>query len=186
VRVAGQSLRISADSGSSAAAPASSPAAEAPAKRKRTEAAPSVNQAVEAALDSNEAPRKKKDAPKPRGKSRTYRVEVGRNQSATPSNLVGAIANEAGLEARHIGQIAIFDNYSLIELPEGMPREVLSHLQYVRVGGQPLHISEGGEMPAETRKPKSADKSKFGERGGKPFKDKKPGGDKPPRKRPKN
>jgi len=178
VRVAGQSLRIAPDAGA-AAAPVAAPA-------KRAKPAERSSAAVEAALEAVEPPRKKKDAPKARAKTRTYRIEVGRNQSATPSNIVGAIANEAGLEARHIGQIAIFENYSLVELPDGMPQEILSHLQYVRVGGQPLHISEGGEMPAQAVKPEPGKKSTLGIKpgAGKSFKDKKPG-DKPFRKRPK-
>ena len=51
----------------------------------------------------------------------TYRVEVGRDHGVEVRNLVGAIANEAGLENKHIGNIAIRGDQSFVELPEGMP-----------------------------------------------------------------
>ena len=77
----------------------------------------------------------------------TYRIEVGHRHGVKPGNIVGAIANEADLESRFIGRIDIHDDYSLLDLPEGMPPELLQHLQKVRVAGQPLRLtraSEGG------------------------------------------
>jgi ATP-dependent RNA helicase DeaD len=76
-------------------------------------------------------------------------VEVGNAQGIRPGNLVGAIANEAGLEARLIGRIAIFDTYSLVELPANLPRRMLKHLESVQVGGRTLRIREGGPMPPQ-------------------------------------
>jgi len=77
----------------------------------------------------------------------TFRVEVGSAHGVKPGNIVGAVANEADLDAAHIGRIEILDTYSLIELPAGLSRKVLTHLQTVQVGGRPLRIREGGEMP---------------------------------------
>ncbi len=70
-----------------------------------------------------------------------FRVEVGRDNDVKPGNLVGAIANEAGLESQYIGQIEIFDDHSLVCLPEGMPGEIFNHLKNTRVVGQRLKIS---------------------------------------------
>lgn len=58
-----------------------------------------------------------------------------------PSNIVGAIANEAGLDGRYIGRVVICDDHSFVDLPGGMPKEILRSLQKVRVGGQQLQIS---------------------------------------------
>jgi ATP-dependent RNA helicase DeaD len=77
-----------------------------------------------------------------------YRIEVGHAHGVKPANIVGAIANEAGLEAKYIGRIEIFDNYSLLDLPEGMPNEVLEQLKTVAVGAHPLRISRSGVGPA--------------------------------------
>ncbi|HEY0506231.1 MAG TPA: DbpA RNA binding domain-containing protein, partial [Lysobacter sp.] len=75
----------------------------------------------------------------------TFRIEVGHQHGVKPGNIVGAIANEAELESRYIGRIDIRDDHSLIDLPEGMPREVMDHLKRVRVAGQPLRISRADE-----------------------------------------
>jgi ATP-dependent RNA helicase DeaD len=72
----------------------------------------------------------------------TYRIEVGLRHGAKASNIVGAIANEAQLESRHIGHIDIRDDYSLVELPEGMPKETFQDLKKVWVAGQQLRISK--------------------------------------------
>ncbi|MBB5015341.1 DEAD/DEAH box helicase [Rehaibacterium terrae] len=80
----------------------------------------------------------------------TYRIEVGHMHGVQPKNIVGAIANEADLESRYIGRIDIRHDHSLIDLPEGMPRELLAHLKKVRVAGQQLRIAkadEGGKPP---------------------------------------
>ncbi len=71
-----------------------------------------------------------------------YRIEVGHNDSVKPGNIVGAIANEAEIDSQHIGHIRIMDRFSLIDLPEGMPGEVLKHLQKVRVCGKPINIKK--------------------------------------------
>jgi ATP-dependent RNA helicase DeaD len=71
----------------------------------------------------------------------TYRVEVGRRHGIKPANLVGAIANETGLDGQFIGRIVIEEDHSFVDLPEGMPKEVFKSLQKVRVGGQQLQIS---------------------------------------------
>ena len=70
-----------------------------------------------------------------------FRIEVGHDHEVQPGNIVGAIANEAGLDAEHIGHIDIRDKFSFIELPEGMPKAVFNDLQKVWIGGQKLKIS---------------------------------------------
>jgi ATP-dependent RNA helicase DeaD len=62
-----------------------------------------------------------------------------------PGNIVGAIANEADLESKYIGRIDIRDDYSLVDLPEGMPRELLEHLKKVRIAGRPLRMQRATE-----------------------------------------
>jgi hypothetical protein len=65
-----------------------------------------------------------------------FRVEVGRNNEITPANIVGAIANETGLEAKYIGRIEIFDDHSMLELPDGMPDDMFRNLGKVWVGAR--------------------------------------------------
>ena len=77
----------------------------------------------------------------------TYRIAVGNDHGVRPGNIVGAIANEAGLDSKHIGRIDIRDRYSLLDLPAGMPAETLQLLKTVRVAGQRLLIARAGESP---------------------------------------
>ncbi len=97
--------------------------------------------------------------PKPRGEGdaglETFRIAVGQVHGVRPNNIVGAIANEAGLESRFIGRIDIRDDHSLIDLPQGMPDELLEHLKTVWVSGQRLKIQrvagDGGPRPKRPR-----------------------------------
>ncbi|AHX12432.1 RNA helicase [Dyella jiangningensis] len=89
---------------------------------------------------------------------RTYRIEVGHEHGVKPGNIIGAIANEAGLESGFIGRLSIRGEYSLIDLPEGMPSEVFEHLKKVWVSQQQLRIKEwdgddSGAGDAPPRKP---------------------------------
>jgi ATP-dependent RNA helicase DeaD len=64
-----------------------------------------------------------------------------------PGNIVGAIANEAGIEGVHIGRVDIREDHSFVDLPEGMPLQIFKELQKVRVVGRELRISRVSEKP---------------------------------------
>ena len=78
-----------------------------------------------------------------------YRLEVGHQHGATPQNIVGAIANEAGIDSRYIGRIEIHEDYSTVDLPDGMSAEIFEHLKKVRVRQHPLNISRLGPSEPE-------------------------------------
>ena len=83
-----------------------------------------------------------------------YRIEVGHAHKVKPGNIVGAIANEADIDSKFIGRIEIFDDHSLVDLPEGMPKELLKLLRKVRVAGQQLNMSlVGGKREVAGKKP---------------------------------
>jgi ATP-dependent RNA helicase DeaD len=81
----------------------------------------------------------------------TYRIEVGRNDDVSPKNIVGAIANEADIDAQYIGHIKLHDNHSTVDLPEGMPQELFDHLYKVRVCQKALKISVDNGTAGEQR-----------------------------------
>ncbi len=91
----------------------------------------------------------------------TYRIEVGHTHGVKPGNIVGAIANEIGLNAKNIGRIGIHDDYSVLDLPADLPKALLDHLKTVWVAGQQLRISRDGDE----RQPKSKSHRKSGKRG---------------------
>ena len=76
---------------------------------------------------------------------RTFRIAVGHEHGVKPGNIVGAIANEANIDSKHIGRIDIYDDYTVLDLPEDLPKDMLSHLKSVRVAGQALNIRADGE-----------------------------------------
>jgi len=71
----------------------------------------------------------------------TFRIEVGRAHGVQPGNIVGAIANEAGLDSRDIGHIDIREDHSFVDLPAGMPQDIFENLQAIRIRGTELRIS---------------------------------------------
>ncbi len=87
------------------------------------------------------------------GTMQRYRIEVGKDHGAKPGNIVGAIANEAGLNGKEIGQIDMHDDFSIVDLPKGMPDEVFQGLQATRVAGQKLNIApvKEGEVPRQQK-----------------------------------
>ncbi len=90
--------------------------------------------------DRGEQRRRKPQARPDKGWER-FRLEVGSEHGVKPGNIVGAIANEAGLDGQHIGHIEISEGFSLIDLPTGMPHEVFNDLKKVWVCGLALRIS---------------------------------------------
>lgn len=88
-------------------------------------------------------PRHHQAGPPPEGVVR-YRLAVGHTHGVKPGNIVGAIANEAGVDSRQIGRVDIRDDYSLVDLPAGMPDDILAHLKKVWVVGQQLRIAPEG------------------------------------------
>jgi len=116
--------------------------------------------------------------PKPERGMERYRLEVGEVHGVKAGNIVGAIANEIGIEGEYINQVNIQDGYTTVDLPEGMPKQVFNTLRKIRVAGQELNaskmedagFSEGGYSGGrrEGRKPPMR------RSGGKPGGDRKP------------
>jgi len=89
-----------------------------------------------------------------------YRLAVGHDHGVMPGNIVGAIANEADIAGKRIGQIKIYDDYSLVDLPVGMPVETLNTLKKTWVAGQKLYITRLGEKEGRQKKAKPSPKGK--------------------------
>ena len=103
-----------------------------------------ARQAKEQQRERREA-RERKPRKRPARGMERFRIEVGYRHGAKPGNIVGAIANEAGLDSQHIGHIDIHTEHSTVDLPLGMPKEVFQDLRKIRVCGQRLDISRPGK-----------------------------------------
>jgi ATP-dependent RNA helicase DeaD len=97
----------------------------------------------------------KKNMPVDEGMVR-YRIEVGHDHQVKPGNIVGAIANEAGLDSKYIGRINIYDEHSFIDLPENMSMNVFESVKKLWVAGQQLRISRAVKDETDKQSGKSA------------------------------
>ncbi|HEU4792914.1 MAG TPA: DbpA RNA binding domain-containing protein, partial [Nitrolancea sp.] len=67
-------------------------------------------------------------------------LNVGRAQSIRPTDIVGAIANEAQIPGKSIGQIDIFDNHTYVDVPEAFAERVVRALNRSRLRGKSVHV----------------------------------------------
>ena len=145
------------------------PDRERPARQKNEPRPPRESSDRPTRESSGRPAKESSDKPQRRAKTRPgegmqrYRIEVGHDHQAKPGNIVGAIANEAGLDSQHIGRIDIYSDYSLVDLPLGMPKEVFQDLKKAWVCGQRLNLSvlDGPtEQPTDQAKRKKPNKKK--------------------------
>jgi ATP-dependent RNA helicase DeaD len=95
----------------------------------------------------------------------TYRISVGKRHKVEPRQIVGAIANEGGLQRSDFGHIDIRGDHSLVELPAALSEQTRSALGRTRISGKLIDLTlEGGSSgtdasPAgagpERRKPRT-------------------------------
>ncbi|MEW8396356.1 MAG: DEAD/DEAH box helicase [Candidatus Thiodiazotropha sp.] len=89
-----------------------------------------------------------------------FRIEAGHRHQVKPGNIVGAIANEAGLDAQYIGAIDIQDDYTLVDLPVGMPQEIYQDLKKAWICGQRMKIKRVRQPGKASKPPRKGKKSK--------------------------
>jgi len=116
------------------------------------------NKPVQTESIPGKKPRKKKDSPirtkkieEPGDGMERFRIEVGKIHGVKPGNIVGAIANEAGINAEYIGKIYIDDDSSTVDLPEGIPNDMIREMKKIWVAGQQLNISRQDESVKKRR-----------------------------------
>ncbi len=109
------------------------------------------------------------------GNLQSYRLEVGEYHGVQKGDIVGAIANEVGLDPQNMGKIRMFKDHTFIDLPKDMPKEIFEALKTVWVQGHQMNISVDKGRPRPGGKGGKSKKGfgksrKFG--GGKDFKKK--------------
>lgn len=122
-----------------------------------------LNERDDRRRDSSERPRRER---RDVGEMQLYRIEVGRDDGVEVRHIVGAIANEGDISSRYIGNIKLFASHSTIELPKGMPGEILNHFTRTRILNKPMNMQLLGDAQPHERR----DRGNGGERrGGRPF-----------------
>ena len=112
--------------------------------------------------EPRQSQRRDRDTPdfkRPEGDLRQFTIDVGRSHGVMPKDIVGAIANEGGIGARQIGSIKLFDTYSTVELPQGLPNEVFQALSRTFIRGQRINLQP---VEAGARKPAPGPKRSYG------------------------
>ena len=123
------------------------------AKSKREPASERPRKTAKSKLEpAPERPKTPKKSKKPKAPMDVFRVEVGSDDGLEPKHLVGALTNEIDIPSSYIGSIRVGTQHTVVELPTGMPSDVLSFLKNVRVCGKKLNMSHLGNE----RVPKTA------------------------------
>ncbi|THD53677.1 DEAD/DEAH family ATP-dependent RNA helicase [Enterobacteriaceae bacterium ML5] len=127
------------------------------------------------ARDGDSPRRERRDA----GEMELYRIEVGRDDGVEVRHIVGAIANEGDISSRYIGNIKLFGTHSTIELPKGMPGEILSHFTRTRILNKPMNMQLLGDaqpQAARRERPAGAGGERRGNGAPRPFNGDRPAG----------
>ena len=72
-------------------------------------------------------------------------VALGRRAGVRPADLVGAIANEAGIDARAVGSIEIADRFSIVEVPDDAADDIIGALRSTTIRGRRVMVRRDRE-----------------------------------------
>ena len=103
--------------------------------------------------DQEPVPPRRQDSRDDRGRSRDdrpqtrYQISVGKSQGVTPRHIVGALANEGGINARAIGAIELNEDTSTVDLDDSLPRAVIERLGRIHLFGTKIGMMPMGPAP---------------------------------------
>ena len=92
-----------------------------------------------------------------------YTIAVGKRHRVEPRQIVGALANEGGLNRSDFGHIDIRGDHSVVELPADLPPETWRALENTRISGRLIALQEGAAGPRRSPRSDRSDRP-----GGKP------------------
>ena len=79
-------------------------------------------------------------------------IDAGYNARMVPNFIVGAIAERTSLSGRDIGKIEIFEDSTVVEIPQEQAEDVLFAMQDCRINGKKVHVSVLKSKPQNNRK----------------------------------
>ena len=126
------------------------PEPERPARKERPERDRGDDRGSRGDRHSERGPRRPDGAP-----LATYRIAVGKRHKVEPRQIVGAIANEGGLNRRDFGHISIRPDFSLVELPAELPPGTESRLAGTRISGKLIELRRDDGPPRKPRHKKT-------------------------------
>jgi ATP-dependent RNA helicase DeaD len=90
-------------------------------------------------------------------------IHAGRGEGVRPADIVGAIANEAGIPGKSIGAIDIYDHFTYVDVPAQYSQQVLERMSDTIIRRRPAEIRLAKENEQAARAPKKDRKGKFKE-----------------------
>jgi len=99
-------------------------------------------------------------------------IAAGRVSGVRPADIVGAIANEAGVPGKAIGAIDIYDDFTFVDVPAEYYKQVMAAMGSATIRNQPAHIRPATERDVRTtpaRRPYAGDSPHSPRAGGKPY-----------------
>lgn len=93
-------------------------------------------------------------APRGGGNFQAYKIQVGKRHRVEPRQIVGALANEGGLDRRDFGKITIRPDYSIVELPAQLSADQWERLKGTRISGKLIELAKDYGPPNRSRKPR--------------------------------
>lgn len=67
-------------------------------------------------------------------------INAGKKSKIRAKDIVGAIANEAGIPGKTLGEISIFDEYTFVDVPNEFVRDILHGMKHAKIKGKRVHI----------------------------------------------
>lgn len=105
---------------------------------------------------------------KPRSKTNAgmirMHINVGNNHNVKPRDIVGAIANEAGIEGRLIGSVDIFDSFTFVEIPESHVDRVMEKMDKRMIKGKPISIEPAKDGKGKPKSEGRGDSGSYAKR----------------------
>lgn len=72
-------------------------------------------------------------------------INIGKKQRVRPGDILGAIAEESGMDGKLIGTIDMYDKYTFVEVPREYAREVLNAMKNVKIKGKTVAVEPANQ-----------------------------------------
>lgn len=69
-----------------------------------------------------------------------YRLDVGALHHIDRDSLIAVLIEESGVDRKRIQRLEIRNDYTLVDLPDGMPADIFQLLRDATIGGRKLNI----------------------------------------------
>ncbi|MDP4115041.1 MAG: DEAD/DEAH box helicase [Bacteroidota bacterium] len=72
-------------------------------------------------------------------------LTVGKKDKVRPGDILGAIAGEANIPGKLIGDIDLFDKYTFVNVPANKAEDIIEAMQGCKIKGKKIHIEEANQ-----------------------------------------